>query len=222
MPTVHTRLYSDVQSAEGIRARLYREGFPAYLLKVIPGGGDLKAAQEMMLRWQVPEKTAKSYISKMKTGASLVIVRADYRPLMANQIARETFRTSGALDIGLDQEEFAVKAPLDHAPSILKDHPRFLTQAPKQDAPRELVSERLGYRLLSAPSPRHSVNDGKRVLGGRVKTDRRANSVLAGAPYMSQKFWPMRLLSDRKPGTSVIEGGGHPFSRLLGWPTAKR
>ena len=40
-----------------------------------------------------------------------------------------TLETSGAISSGLENESFRVKAPRDHAPSVLKDHPHFQTCA---------------------------------------------------------------------------------------------
>lgn len=222
MITVITRLYGDEQSGRGIRERLYRQGFPRHVLTLItPADADGKAAlQARMERALVPEDAAKVYAAHVAKGASLVVVRATYKPLNAVRIAKETFRTSGALDPGIEEEAFRVNSPPDHAPSILKDHPLFLTLPPDPDRDARPVSERLGVRLLSHPKRRDSVmRKPKRFFGEGIIRDRDSRSVLAPGTFVSKKFWPMPLLSDRKPHRSVIPGGGQPFSRLFGWPT---
>lgn len=222
MITVITRLYGDAQSGRGIRERLYRQGFPRHALTLVtPSDGDgVKALQARMEGALVPAEAAKVYAARVAKGASLVVVRATYKPLNAVRIAKETFQTSGALDAGLEDEAFRVKSPPDHAPSILKDHPLFLTLPldPERDA--RPLSTRFGVRLLSHPKRRDSVlRPSKRFFGEGIIRDRKSRSVLPSGSFMSRKFWPMPLLSDRKPGRSIIPGGGQPFSRLFGWPT---
>ncbi|MDJ0639385.1 MAG: hypothetical protein QNJ20_11165 [Paracoccaceae bacterium] len=220
--TVITRLYADEASARGVRERLYREGFPRHTLSLVSAAeGDteetLKAKMERAL---VPAEAAEAYATRIAEGASLVAVRATYKPLGAVRIANETFASSGALPVNLPSESFRVKAPRDHAPSVLKDHPRFLTMHPRSDERGGPVSAQLGFRLLSEPKRRDSViNGGKLFFGDGVKRGRTASSAMRGGGHMSRMFWPMPLLSKKKRGLSVIEGGGHPFSRRLGWPT---
>jgi hypothetical protein len=222
MITVITRLYGDEASGRGIRERLYRQGFPRHALTLItPADADGKSAlQARIERALVPEEAAKVYAARVAKGDSLVVVRATYKPLNAVRIAKETFRTSGALDSGIDEEAFRVKSPPDHAPSILKDHPLFLTLPPDPERDARPVSERLGLRLLSHPKRRDSVmRTPKRFFGEGIIRKRESRSVLAPGTFVSKTFWPMPLLSERKPGRSVIPGGGQPFSRLFGWPT---
>lgn len=222
MITVITRLYADEQSGRGIRERLYRQGFPRHALTLItPADADGKAAlQARIERALVPEEAAKLYAGRVAKGESLVVVRATYKPLNAVRIAKETFRTSGALNSGIEEEAFRVKSPPDHAPNILKDHPLFLTMPPDPDRDTRMISERLGLRVLSFPKRRDSVlRPPKRIFGEGLIRHRKSRSVLKPGSFVSQKFWPMPLLSDRKPSRSVIPGGGQPFSRLFGWPT---
>ncbi len=220
--TVIARAYGDADSARGIRDRLYRAGFPRYQMSLICAkeGEDADQIKAHLMDAWVPEVPAGTYAEIVAGGAGVVVVRASYKPLGAVRIANEAFATSGALDVGLAEQQFRVKTPPDHAPSILKDHPRFLTTAPRHDGRGGLVSEQLGLRLLSAQKPRTSaLAGGKIYMGNGIKRKAKANSAYAGGGYMSQKFWPMPLLSTRKRELSVTENGGHPFSRILGWPT---
>ena len=222
MTTVITRLYQDEASALGVRGRLNRAGFPRYALSLFSGEQGLSAneLQAKMERALVPTDAARTYAARVAEGASLVVVRATYKPLNAVRIATETFASSGALSSGLETESFRIKTPPDHAPSVMKDHPRFLTMAPSAESSVKLVSDQLGVRTLSHPRRRDSViHGGKRFFGEGIIHKKTSNSVLREGSFMSRYFWPMPLVSKRQRGLSVIPGGGHPFSQMLGWPT---
>lgn len=217
MITVIARLYGDEASARGVVGRLYRQGFPRNAITLVSkSDGDVEGR---IARALVPEDAAGKLAAKVEDGNSIVIVRATYKPLNAVRIANETFETSGAVPSGLETESFRVKAPRDHAPSILKDHPRFLTlDGSVRGGPT--VSERVGLRLLSRHKRRDSVISGGRLFfGDGVLRGRQAKASLKTGKFMSKAFWPMPLLSKKKDGLSVLPGGGHPLSRLMGWPT---
>ena len=222
MTTVITRAYADEKSAMGIRERLYRQGFPRHQMSLISARENegTHAIEERMRRALVPEDAARVYAQRVVEGASLVVVRATYKPLNAVRLANETFESSGAMDVGIYEQQFKVPTPKDHAPSVLKDHPRFFTMPPRGDHVGGPLSDQLGFRLLSAQGVRDSViHGGKIFMGDGIIRNRKANSVFPGGGHMSRLFWPMPLLSKRKRGLSVTRNGGHPFSRLLGWPT---
>lgn len=219
--TVICRVFKDEGSAEGMKERLYRAGFPRYVMSVITPadearrGGVLGKIEEAL----VPSDAAKAYASQVADGASLVVVRATYKPLNAVRIATEAFESSGALPSGLETDRFVVKTPPDPTPNILKDHPRFLTLPPSEKSDRRLLSERLGLTLLSPPKRRDSVMQApKRFFGEGLIRKERTVKTLAPGSFMSQKFWPRPLLSTSDRPLSVISGGGHPFSRLFNWP----
>ena len=218
MITVITRLYGDKASARGVRERLYREGFPRYAMSVFSGAGGqsaatLKAKMEQAL---IPADAAETYAARVAEGASLVVVRATYKPLNAVRIATETFDSSGALSSGMSEEAFKVPTPPDPSPSILKDHPRFFTMPPSGDQLGGPLSDQFGFRMISAQKRRHSVmDDAKRFFGDGIIRKRHSYSTIN--TYSSKFFWPMPLLNKKKRGRSMIPGGGHPFSRLLGW-----
>lgn len=222
MTTVITRLYADRQSARGIQERLYREGFPRHQLSLVTmdEGDTSEQLKRRMERALVPDEAAEAYAARVAEGASLVVVRATYKPLNAVRIANETFASSGALPVNLSSQEFKVQTPKDHAPSILKDHPRFFTRPPTGDHIGGPLSDQFGFRLLAAHKRRDSVlKDGKLFFGDGVIRGRQSHSVLKPGTFISKFFWPMPLLTKRKRRNSVIHGGGHPLSRLLGWPT---
>lgn len=216
------RLYKDAASARGMRDRLYRAGFARHTLSVVTpqDAEDVDGLQAKIEEAWVPTGPAKHYATKLTEGMCLVVVRATYKPLNAVRIATQAFETSGAIPSGLNTDHFPIKTPPDPAPSILKDHPRFLNLPPSPDDDRRLVSERLGLTQLSPPRRRDSVMSvPKRFFGEGIIRKARKTSTLPPGTFMSQKFWPQPLVSNRKRSLSVIPGGGHPFSRLLGWPT---
>ncbi len=220
MTTVISRLYSDEASAKGVRERLYREGFPRHAMTLVSGGDSFGGIKEKITRALVPEEVADTYAQRVQEGNSLVVVRATYKPLNAVRVANETFETSGAVPSGLESDSFKVPTPPDPSPSIIKDHPRFFTMPPSRDHIGGPLSDQFGFRLVSAQKRRDSVmHDGKLFFGDGIIRNRKTHSVLKPGSFMSKFFWPMPLLTKKKRGLSVIPGGGHPFSRLLGWPT---
>lgn len=219
MITLITRGYADVHSAKGIQQRFFRQGFKRNDVGVVSGEGiDRDRILYLLRRELVPEEALASYADAVEKGAHLVIVRATYKPLMAIKKATETFKTSGAMQLDIESR-FRVKPPVDHAPFVMKDHPRFFTPEPDGSSP-ERFSERFGWAMVSPDQQRFSaLAGGKLMFGGKVKTGRVANSAMSGTRFMSQKFWPMPLLSAKPRKSSVTSG--HPFSELFNWPLKK-
>lgn len=215
------RLYKDDGSAIGMKERLYRAGFPRHALSVVsPADAERKGGlQARIEKALVPSDAAQAYAKQVADGASLVVVRATYKPLNAVRIATEAFESSGAVPSGLEADRFWVRTPPDPAPSILKDHPRFLTLPPNPARDRRPISRQLGLSLLAPAKRRDSVLRPARLFfGDGVLRKPRQRSTMADAPFMSRKFWPAPLLSKKERALSVLPGGGHPFSRLFGWP----
>ena len=231
MTTVITRLYANEDIARGAENRLRWEGFPRNAVQVIaaaPGQGH-DALTARMTHAMVDEGTAPAYADKVGGGMALLVVRATYRPLGAVRIARETLEKTDAVEAGIQPDEVYVRDGPDHAPSVLKDHPRFLTLPFHDDDVRPgPITERLGWRLLSKRPRRLKVISGDRRMSRMfwpqrlVTQNRKATSAMSGTRHMSQWFWPMPLIVSRPRRKSVIRGGGHPLSRLLGWPTIGR
>ncbi|MEM9971976.1 MAG: hypothetical protein AAF762_12885 [Pseudomonadota bacterium] len=222
MITVITRLYGDAKSARGVRERLYREGFPRHSMSLISADTDEKQAdiQRKLEGALVPEEVSQAYVSRVLEGASLVVVRATYKPLNAVRIAEETFATSGALPTNLPVEKFRIRPPADRAPRVNKEHPRFFTRPPGSDHLGGPLADQFGFRTLSAQQRRDSVmRKPRRIFGEGIMRTRSGTSVISGRFFLSKYFWPAPLLSSDERKRSVIEGGGNPLSRLLGWST---
>ena len=229
MTTIITRLYASEQAAKKMADKLYWNGFPKLAL-VIVSGTDKDAVQKRMAAAQVHEDAAPAYAASVAGGeTALLIIRATYKPLDAARIAREMTAASETVDIGVVMDEYYAPDLPDHAPSILKTHPKLLSLP---DEPAELrrgpISNEMGVRLLSAPKARTSAMSGGRYMSKAfwpmklVSTGRNASSAMSGGPMMARRFWPMPLLSDAPRRNAVIRGGGTVFSRMFGWPTIIR
>lgn len=233
MTTVITRLYADETKALAVAKRLRWEGFPRSAVQVVTTrtGEDQGTLAARMERVLVPAEAAPVYAGRVAGGNALLIVRATYKPLGAARIAREALERTGAIDVGDVPDDVYVKDPPDHAPSIMKDHPRFFTLPFEDDDDFRAgpVTPAFGFRLLSPPRERRSAISGGRYMSRffwpmpLLTRNRRANSAISGGRQMSRAFWPMPLLSTRRRKMSVIRGGALPLSNLLGWrPISRR
>lgn len=231
MTTVMTRLYADEETARRIERRLYLQGFPRRATEVIAKreGQGASALADRMTTAHVPEAAAGTYAEKVATGKALLVVRATYKPLGAPRIARETLADSPVVKSGLDEEEFYVDTGPERSPSILTDHPHFLT-FPREEAEMrpDLISASLGIPLISRKGPKSTVYKGGRLMSKMfwpmpmVIRKKSADSVIHGGRHVSKLFWPMPLVTDKPRRNSVIRGGDLPFSRVFALPTILR
>lgn len=226
MTTVITRLYADKAQAEKVANRLHWEGFPRNAVRVISAdGGDQDVTKGRLARADVNEAVVGDYASQVVSGASALIIQATYKPLGAARIAREIVEKSGALDAPSEYNDYYMPERPDHAPSVLKDHPRFMTlPLEPEDYRGGPISRELGIPLLSRHKQRNSAIRGGRHVSKAfwpmplVSRGRTAKSAIRGGAYMSKMFWPMPLVTTKPRKNSVIRGGSLPLSRMLGWP----
>jgi hypothetical protein len=225
--TLITRLYATPEAAEAVRKDLSWRGFPPYQMRLFAKkkGEGAKTLAKRMVDAHVADAAAETYSKKVSTGAALLVVMADYRPLNALRIAREVIGASESVDAGVAEEEYKVDTGKDHAPSIFRHHPHILTmrrEDPEPWTPR--FSDQIGFPLLSTKPRKSSVISGGKFMskkfwpGALLRSKPRKPSVLSGGPHMTTRFWPMPLVSNKKRKLSVIPGGDLPLSRLLRWP----
>ncbi|WP_187430971.1 hypothetical protein ROLI_021930 [Roseobacter fucihabitans] len=227
MTTVITRLFKDEASARDAAKKIMDRGVPRRACSVIAsqegeGAKDLKAR---LTSAKVNEAAVDPYAKHIDKGLAAVVVRATYIPLTAATIVRGMmagFDTVGAGDV---VDDYYMPDGPERTPSILLEHPRFLTVSPKRtEYEGGPITSGFGMRLLSVRRKRKSA-----ISGGGFKsrafwpmpllsTKSRKRSVISGGRHMSKSFWPMPLLSASKRSNSVIKGGDLPFSRALGWP----
>ncbi len=217
-----TRLYADEKTANAVQDRLLLAGFPRHTMRVftLRDGEDRDGAMRRISAVRVPERAASVYAENVAAGNVLLTVTADYKPLGARKIGLKILAASDAMPTNLEEQDFKLAWVKDHAPSIMKDHPRLMTGEPHYGAPRASFSAQFGFGTLSTKERRNKVGKGGPVLPfGTLKTGRNANSAMSGGRHMSRMFWPMSLLSKGERRPSVIKGGGTPFSRLFGLRT---
>lgn len=231
MTTVITRLYADEDTAKRVEKRLYLQGFPRRATEVIAKreGQGAKTLADRMQSAMVPQEAAGTLADKVVGGATLLVVRATYKPLGAAQRARDVTADSDTVSSGLPEDEFYIPGGVDHAPSVLTDHPRFLTfPGDGEDIRPSLVSSALGLPLISRKGPKSKVYAGGRLMSKMfwpmplISKRKPSGAVIHGGRFMSKLFWPMPLVSTKPRRNSVIRGGDLPFSRIFALPTIKR
>jgi hypothetical protein len=226
MTTVITRLYADTTKAEAVANRLRWEGFPRNSVRVISAdGGDEEAVKARLSRADVNDAIVGSYASHLAAGGAALVIQATYKPLGAARIAREIVGKSDAVDAASEHNDYYMPDRPDHAPSVLKDHPRLMTlPLEPEDYRGGPISRELGIRLLSPRKARTSAMRGGRHMSKAfwpmplVSKGRKARSAMSGGRHMSKAFWPMPLVTTKPRKNSVIRGGSLPLSRMLGWP----
>ena len=232
MTTVITRLYADEEAAGATARRLGWEGLPARALQVISASGMTRdAIAAKMTKAGVHETAVPAYAERVAAGNALLVVRATYKPLGAARIVREVTARTKTIDVGGVVDDHYVSDPPDHAPSVLKDHPRLLSlDLDAGEYKGGPISAELGIPLLTRGHRNralHVIRGGKHVSRmfwpmPLVSHRRKANSAIHGGRYMSKLFWPMPLITRKERTRSVIRGGALPFSRALGMPTIIR
>lgn len=225
MTTIITRVFDEKQSALNARERIIFRGVPSRSVTVI-GPSEGNVSHERMAAAEVHPSAIDAYAQAITAGKSLLIVRTTYRPLGAATMVREMLSKMDTVDVGPVVNDHYMTDKPEKAPSILNEHPLFLTiPLNKSGYEAKRMSEGLGMRLLS---PRKERNSAKGRSGARsawfwpmplLSKKERKSSVIPGGRHMSTSFWPMALISKGQRSNSVIRGGDKPLSRGLGWPT---
>jgi hypothetical protein len=222
MTIIITRLFKDEASARKAASKLTFKGFPGRAVRVVAGANEASARLE---RAGIHTSALPAYAEGLKAGNAGLAIHATYKPLGAARIAREFLAKCDTVDTGDVTSEYYAPDVKDPAPSVLKEHPRFLTVAPgRTDYSGGPVTAGLGFGLLSKRRQRHSVKRGGGFMSRSfwptplLSKKPRKKSVISGGRTMSAAFWPTPLLSKRPRSNSVIRGGDLPFSRTLGWP----
>jgi hypothetical protein len=229
MTTVITRLFESENLANGVADRLRWEGIPNRAVRVVEAK-EGEAATDLADRLNqagVHESTVKAYAQHMAKGHAAIVVHATHKPLGAARIVRDTMSANDTTDAGEVIEEYTTPTAPSNAPSILDDHPLFLT--PRIDRKRIQdtgpISHGLGPKLLIKDRTSHSAMRGGRFMSRMfwpmplLSRKRTSHSAMSGGGYMSRMFWPQRLVATKKRRLAVIPGGALPLSRALGFAT---
>lgn len=201
MTTIITRLYADTRTAEKVVDELKAGDIPARGIDLIADAGEHGSVKARMVDAHVPEDSAAKYAPHVEGGNALVVVRAEFTPVGAARAAKKIVNAHPSIDAGVEDEDYYItKAmPKEHAPSILKDHPRFLSGDMDPGKPRRgLISPIFGLPLLT----RH----------------RKRRSVMEDHRHVSTRILPMDLVT-RHPRKPSVMQGGYKFSEALGLPT---
>lgn len=231
MATIISRLYGSEKAARALAKRLVWEGVPRRDVDVIvrQEGEAADALAARIRRLAVQDTAAARYAAGVADGATLVVVRATYKPLGAAKVARRMMDAAGPADVGLASEERKVADVPSRSEglSVLTGHPKILSLDLHPGEPRHggTVTGALGFRTIGRRRDRRSsvIHGGAHMTPFRVTHGRSGrSSVYHGGRYMSRWFWPMPLVSTRERSRSVIQGPGEVFSRALGWSTLIR
>ena len=231
MTTLIVRLFADERAARAAEKRLRYAGFPRRLVQVVADPKQGRA--ELLEERGMATETAAAYAGRIADGAAAVLVQADYRPLKARDKARAIVAKSDPVDMGGLAEETDIRekarAEADHAPSILKTHPRFTVLPIERDhVPIGPISAQFGLRLLSDRKPREdTVYHGTKHFTDTVAPllSRRApssNALLDHDERISRRFWRMPLVNTHPRRNNVIRGGDLIFQKLTGIPSIIR
>ncbi|WP_299671007.1 hypothetical protein [uncultured Roseobacter sp.] len=226
MTNIITRLFEDDEKARYVKERAVFMGVPSRDMSVIgKGGADDAELTEKMQSAGVDDSALETYLKHIKKGHAVFVVRATYKPLMAATKMRELLAKHEPLDAGDVVEDRFVPDGPQKAPSILTEHPHFLTvRMDRTGYEGGPVTAGLGWPMLRARKPSDSVMKGGKFMSRSfwpmpLLSDKpRKKSVIEGGKHMSKAFWPMPLISKTERKNSVIRGGDLPLSRALGWP----
>ncbi len=224
MTTIISRVFPDEATAHQASERLVFRGLPSRDCMVIATQDDDKLSAKMDAA-RVDDSARAAYAKALKSGKALLVVHATYKPLTAATVVRETLAKMDTVDVGdVVDDRFVPDGP-QSAPSVLREHPLFLTvRASRASYSSGPVTKGLGFRMLSPRKTSTSAMRGggymSRVFWPMplISKKPRKSSVIQGGRHVSKAFWPMPLLSKKPRTSSVIHGGDLPFSRMLGWP----
>lgn len=222
MTHILTRLYADEKTANGVRERLFRAGFPRYVMRVVTLRDDEThdSLMNRITRIHVPDRAASVYTESVASGNALLVVEAGFKPLGARKIGVAVLDETDDMPSNLESQDFKIANIKDHAPRVMKEHPRFLTASPDPDHIGGPLSDQFGFSMVSASRRRNSAGKGGPIFPfGALIKGRNAKSAMSGGGFMSRIFWPMKLVTNAPRRRSAIVGGGTPFSRLLGLKT---
>ncbi|MBC6442701.1 MAG: hypothetical protein GDA53_06200 [Rhodobacteraceae bacterium] len=228
MTNVISRLFAREEAARRMVERLVFEGMPRTALQVIPPQeyNDADALRSRLMRSDVLPAAVDAYVKAVLAGHSLFVARTTYRPLGVAGIVRAALSRADTVDVGLPEEEHTFPDGPDHAPSVLKSHPRFLTLPFADDDVRDgPITPQFGFKTITRGRRTSSAISGGRYMSRMfwpqklISQNRKAGSAISGGRYMSRIFWPQKLISQNRRRNSVIRGGALPLSRALGWPT---
>lgn len=205
MTTIVSRAYKDAATASAVVEALKTQGFPDRDISVFDAPA--KDVQERMEAALIPDGTRAAYGEAIAGGKAVVAVRVEITPFGAARRAMSICDAHEPVAIeGADGNYYRASVPLQPGPeqSIYSDHRHIFYTPPAPGAPRTpRFSEMFGLPMLSSRKPREgTVYSGRKhfmefsgLLSGRKP---REGTVMPSGSFMSRRFWPQPLLSERK------------------------
>ena len=198
MTTIITRLYADTAAAQTVVAALLAEGPSSATHQVITKDGAGSVADRLHAA-RVGTTEARAYAGPVAEGRALLVVNAPFAPMGTALNAIRTVNRFPAMDVGLADEDVYIR-----------------------DEPEVMLSGRvLQGTVFYMSNPHRSLPQGHILGSNPILPSRPRTSAIRGGAYISTKFWPMRLVSKPKVGTSALRGTWL-FSSLFGIPTLLR
>ena len=157
------------------------------------GEGDVMAR---LRRARVNAVSSKAYAAGIAKGNALVVVRAPFAPMGAARNAIKVLNRTKSIKVDLASEE-----------DYIREQPHIET--------RSRVLPPGSYYMSN---PHRSFSHGHILGRNPIIHSKPRTSAISGGGYMSRFFWPMKLVSRPKEGTSAIRGGWL-VSSMFGIPT---
>lgn len=203
MTRIITRVFPDHAAAKSASDRLQFKGIPSRQCHVIVAGPD---AKEKMIEAGVHHTALEPYAARLKAGNAVLVAQTTYKPLEAARITREILAKRETVKVGNINDDFFVPDVPDASPSVLKEHPLFLTF--RKSVEGGPITPGLGIPLLKQRKAHRPLSDKRSSRGfwpmPLLSTKARSKSVISGDRRISRMFWPMPLVTKSNRSKSVI------------------
>jgi hypothetical protein len=198
MTTIITRLYADAAAAQTVVAALLEEGHSSATVDILTRDGAGPVADRMQAA-RVGAAAARAYAGPVAEGRALLVVNAPFAPIGTALNAIRTVNRFPSINVGLDDEDV-----------YIRDEPTV-----------DLSGRVLQGTVFYMSNPHRSLPQGHILGSNPIIPSRPRTSAIRGGAHISTKFWPMKLLSKHKEGTSALRGTWL-VSSLFGLPTIIR
>ncbi|MEO0915009.1 MAG: hypothetical protein AAFY59_18830 [Pseudomonadota bacterium] len=198
MTTVISRLYESAETAHAVAAELKAAGLAANTIDVITQSGEESAAERIAAA-RVPSGAAETYAQMLSAERALLVCRAPFQPQGIAIKAMNIVDAHDPVTSGVANENHYVreKPKRFYTLSVFTDHRRMFSGDLKPGYSRRTLgfSRTFGIPLLARK--------------------RNNNSVYKGGEYMSQRFLPIPLTSN-KPRVNSAKNTGLTFKSFFG------
>ncbi len=217
MTMIIIRLYKSSDAADSAASKLRSAGFADKFIDVIThnrAARDERTLEELMSEAGLGKAAIAACSKALAKGQALLVARPPFGSMLEAAAIVDTVESipvEGTESRGVADYETRIAL----LPTILRDHPRFLSQDldSRPNHSYGTVSDAFGLRLLSKPRQRMSA--ARRT--GHVSTRYLRFPLLTSGP-ISTRFLRYPLLLKRARKMSVMPDDGMRFSSIIGWP----